>query len=149
MPDTIADSVGLDEFLNAYIVAALWSSTDSADDSGGEPLDRNYDESDIAPETVARMKADCLAFLDNKLGGRLIAIAETLEAEGKWNLPGGVNCSVMAYAGHDFFLTRCGHGCGYWDGDWPKGIGEGLDKLAEQFGASDLYVGDDERIYGS
>ena len=94
------------------------------------------------------MRADCITFLNHRLGGRLIAIAERLEAEGKWNLPGGVGCTVMSYAGHDFWLTRNGHGCGYWDGDWPKGIGVGLDKLAHKFGEFDLFVGDDGLIYG-
>jgi hypothetical protein len=45
-----------------------------------------------------------------------------LEEEGKHHCPG--RCSVTAYAGHDFYLTRNGAGCGFWeDGDWPKGIG--------------------------
>jgi hypothetical protein len=145
----VAEPEGLDEFLSAYIEAALWSSTDNADDSGGEPLDKNYGESDIAPETLARMRADCINFLNNRLGGRLIAIAERLEAEGRWSLPSGANCSVMEYAGHDFWLTRNGHGCGYFDGDWPRGIGEGLDRLAKDFGPYDLYVGDDGLIHGT
>ena len=150
MAETVAEiePEGLEEFLDAYIEAALWSSTDESDDSGGEPLDKNYGEDDIAPETLVRMRADCLAFLNHRLGGRLIGIAERLEAEGKWSLPGGVECSVMACAGHDLWLTRCGHGCGYWDGDWPKGIAEGLDKLAKEFGEFSLYIGDDGLIYG-
>ena len=37
---------------------------------------------------------------------------------------------------------------GIWDGDWPKGIAEGLDKLAKGFGTFGLYVGDDGLIYG-
>ena len=148
MTDTIAEPVGLDEFLDAYITAALWSSTDNADDSGGEPLDKNYDESDIAPETLAKMRTDCAAFLAHRLGGRLIAIVERLEAEGMWSLPAGANCTVMEYAGHDLWLTRNGHGAGYRDGDWPRGIAEGLDRLAHEFGSFDLYVGDDGLIYG-
>jgi hypothetical protein len=150
MTETVAvtEPEGLDEFLDAYVTAALWSSTDNADDSGGEPLDKNYYESDIAPETLARMRADCIAFLVHKLGGRLIGIAERLEAEGRWSLPGGAKCSVMAYAGHDLWLTRNGHGCGYFDGDWPEGIGGGMDKLAHDFGTIDLYVGDDGLIHG-
>ena len=147
MIDTTTEPVGLDEFLDAYVTAALWSSTDNADDSGGEPLDRNYDESDMAPETLAKMRTDCAAFLAHRLGGRLIAIAERLEAESRWSLPSGAGCSVMRYAGHDLWLTRNGHGCGYWDGDWPKGIAEGLEKLAHEFGEVDLYVGDDGLIY--
>ena len=125
---------GLDEFMSAYIEAALWSSTDD----NGEPFDKNHGSESLAPETSARMRTDCAAFLNHRLGGRLIGIAERLEAEGKWSLPGGVNCSVMAYAGHDLWLTRNGHGCGYWDGDWPKGIAEGLDKLAHEYGSFDL-----------
>jgi hypothetical protein len=144
----VTEPEGLDEFLASYIEAALWSSTDNADDSGGEPLDKNYDEGDIASETLSKMRADCAAFLNHRLGGRLIAIAEQLAERGHWALPGGSNCSVMEYAGHDFWLTRNGHGCGYWDGDWPKGIAEGLDKLAHEFGTFDLYVGDDGLIYG-
>lgn len=42
----------LGRFFEAYIVAALWSST--GDD--GEPLDTNYDRSDISSETLARMR---------------------------------------------------------------------------------------------
>ncbi len=145
---TLSEPEGLDEFLSAYITAALWSSTDESDESGGEPLDKHYGESDLAPETLDRMRADCVAFLNHKLGGRLIAIAERLEENGHWSLPAGVKCSVMEYAGHDFFLTRCGHGCGYWDGDWPVGIAEALDTLAREFGTYDLYVGDDGLIYG-
>lgn len=144
----VAEPQGLDEFLAAYIEAALWSTTDDADDSGGQPLDRNFDDGDIAPETLARMRADCTEFLIHKLGGRLIEIAERLEAEGRWSLPAGADCSVIAFAGHDFWLTRCGHGCGFWDGDWPSGIGEGLDRLAKEFGAYDLYIGDDGQIHG-
>jgi hypothetical protein len=145
----VADPEGLDEFLDAYIEAALWSSTDDADDGGGEPLDKNYNVDDIAPETLARMRADCIEFLNHRLGGRLIAIAERLEEAGRWSLPSGADCSIVEYAGHDFWLTRNGHGCGFWDGDWQKGVGEGLEKLAHNFGAFDLYVCDDGLIYGT
>jgi hypothetical protein len=145
--ETIAETEpeGLDDFFDAYVEAALWSSTDDE----GQPLDKHHGMDDIAPETLARMRANCLAFLAHKLGGRLIAIAERLDTEGKWSLPGGVECSVMAYAGHDAWLSRNGHGCGYFDGDWPVGIGDGLDKLAKEFGEFNLYIGDDGLIYGS
>ena len=143
--NTETDPEGLDEFLAAYVEAALWSSTDDE----GEPLDRNHDESDLAPETLARMRADCIEFLNHRLGSRLIAVADRLEAEGRWSLPARADCSVMAYAGHDLWLTRNGHGCGYFDGEWPRGIGEGLDKLSKRLGTFDLYLGDDGLIHGA
>jgi len=112
----LSEPEGLDEFLNAYITAALWSTNDESDDNGGEPLDKNYGEDDIAPVTLALMRADCAAFLYHKLGGRLLGIAERPEFEVNLSLPGGVGCSVMAYAGHALWLTRNGHGAGFWDG---------------------------------
>ena len=48
--------------------------------------------------------------------------------------------------GHDFWLTRNGHGAGFWD----RGLGELGQKLTEAtktFGTSDLYIGDDGKIY--
>ena len=39
----------------------------------------------------------------------------------------------IAQAGHDFWLTRNGHGAGFWDGDWPK-YGDMFTKIAESFG---------------
>lgn len=33
---------------------------------------------------------------------------------------------------HDFYLTRNGHGAGFWDGDYEKG--EELTKVAKSFG---------------
>lgn len=48
--------------------------------------------------------------------------------------------------GTDFWLTRNGHGAGFWD----RGYGEAGDKLtafAEKFGKQDVYKGDDGKAY--
>lgn len=34
----------------------------------------------------------------------------------------------------DFYLTRNGHGAGFWDGDYPDEIGEKLTEMAHSFG---------------
>ena len=51
--------------------------------------------------------------------------------------------------GHDFWLTRNGHGAGFWDR--PEIYGETecntLTEYAKTFGAKDTYVGDDGMIY--
>lgn len=49
-------------FFDAYVECALWSTTDNADESGGQPLDRNYGPGDIEPETLERMRKDCDQF---------------------------------------------------------------------------------------
>jgi hypothetical protein len=50
--------------------------------------------------------------------------------------------------GHDFWLTRNHHGAGFWDGDWSDGS-DVLTEIAEAFGESDMYLGDDGLIYVS
>lgn len=149
----------IDEFTRAYIECALWSETDNADESGGEPLDANYSIEDIAPEALARMVADCDKFQRERkelLDAAYVtarctcgfSIKPTYSAHGH-----AASCDVYrageydeSGAGHDFWLTRCGHGAGFWD----RGLGEVGDKLtnaAQVFGECHLYVGDDGRIH--
>lgn len=51
-------------------------------------------------------------------------------------------------AGVDFWLTRNGHGAGFWDGGWPEHSDE-LTKLSKPYGSVDLYIGDDGLIHGT
>lgn len=106
-----------EKFLTAYIECALWSSSDDDGDSL---------TADLAEETIIKMEADCLAFW--------VANEEHIDSD-------------PAKAGHDFWLTRCGHGAGFWDGDWEEPAASILDAAAEAFGNVDLYVGDDGLIY--
>lgn len=119
----------IDAFTRGYIGAALWSTMDNSDpDTGGDPLDKNYGIEDLAPSTLAQMKADAEAFQ---------------KAEAKDLKESGLSDSD---AGYDFWLTREGHGTGFWDrglGD----VGERLSKAAKAYGEFDLYVGDDGKIY--
>lgn len=128
----------LDTFTRAYIECALWSSTDNADDSGGEPLDKNYTADDIAPETFNRLVEDCTEFKHDN--------AQDLEA---------VSAQIdSSRAGHDFWLNRNDHGSGFWDeyfGD-DKNLRAAFVRLSDAskaHGCFDLYVGDDGKIHGS
>lgn len=114
----------LDAFTRAYIECALWSSTD--DD--GEPLDGLYSVDDISPECMATMAADCAGFQTS--------FAELLAKAGLSD----------EQAGHDFWLTRNGHGAGFWDCGLGA-IGDELTKMSKPYGSCDLYVGDDGLIY--
>ena len=53
-------------------------------------------------------------------------------------------------AAHDFWLTRNGHGAGFWDTSrWDKEAGKRLTKSAEKYKCVYLYIGDDGAIYHS
>lgn len=127
--------MSLKSFTDAYITAALWSSNDNADDSGGEPLDRNYGPEDMADVTMAQMQREAQAFYD--------AHSDKFTDENC----SYTGCPVDEYAGHDFWLTRNHHGAGFWDGDWKEPVASQLTEAAHAAGERDLYVGDDGLIY--
>lgn len=117
-----------EEFFDAYIEAALFTSHDELKETGGDPLDANYSIADINAETLSDMRHDCAMFFNEQ-----------------YDLLG----RNFKQAGHDFWLTRNGHGAGFWDGDWPEDVEQILTMAATKFGNYDLYIGDDGQIYGS
>ena len=117
----------VDAFTKAYIICALWASTD-----GDEPLDDNYNWTHISDKTLKQMVKDCRKF------------------QTKFGIPSYFNkqYSDAELAGHDFFLTRNSHGCGFWDrNELTKGVQDGYTKASKSFGSFDLYVGDDGKLY--
>ena len=118
----------LDDFLTAYVECALWCST--AD--GGEPLDATYDGDYIAPEALAKMRADC----DDFIAGNEDMLSDVDALFGR----GAESC------GHYFWLTRNGHVAGFWDRGMGK-LGEQLSDACKPYGSQDLYVGDDGQLY--
>ena len=130
----------LDIFTESYITTALWAETDNSDESGGEPLEHNYDVTDIAPEAMESIIADCTKFQEQ--AADLLDAASTA---GDYPVsPDSLN--VDDQAGHDFWLTRNGHGAGFWDGDWPTS-GIELTRLSHTFGPAYIYIGDDEDLH--
>jgi hypothetical protein len=132
----IGGQLKVDAFVRGYIQAVLWTSSDDQD----QPLNSNYTADDIDHVSMDRIDADCRSFL--RSAGPFL---KPNSYRGK-----GLS-SLEAIAGHDFWLTRCGHGAGFWDGDW-EGEDDGrvdgpLTAAATAFGNIDPYVGDDGKIY--
>lgn len=108
----------------AYKTAALWSSTD--DD--GNSLDSSFTPDDISEESNAEIAREVVEFW------------EAAKSEG---LVDGVSPEQF---GHDFYLTRTGHGAGFWD----RGRGDAGDRLTEMAHAyreKTPIEGDDGKIY--
>ena len=124
----------LDSFTQGYIEAAFWTES-------GEPDSPCYEKalSDLAPITLASMIEDCVNFQE-------LAQADLEKAYDY--TPSNYDA---AHAGHDFWLTRNGHGAGFWDrgfGDLrTETVGGRLSRDAKSFGGCDLYQGDDGLIY--
>jgi hypothetical protein len=114
-----------DEGYHHYVQTALWSTDDGSD----EPLDANHSEEHLSRPTRAKMKADWMAFS-----------SEHSDMVAKYG---------HEQVAHDFWLTRNGHGAGFWDGGYEEADGKKLTASAKKFGEHNLYVGDDKKIYSN
>lgn len=114
----------LETFIEQYIETLFWSETDGDD----TPLDLNHEKMDLSSETLEKIRKDCEKFFNENM--------DLLE-----KVPGG-----YSQCGHDFALTRNGHGAGFWDRGLGK-MGDILTEKCDEFGQFDLYIGDDGKIY--
>lgn len=107
----------MDSILNDYLVAALWASTISgADDSEreGTSFDEDYTVDDFSPEAVRIAKKVIEDFMS-----KATPLIEASDVE-------------MESIGHDLWLTRNGHGAGFWARDYGE-LGDQLTELAEKY----------------
>lgn len=117
----------MQESTRAYLATALWSSLDE----NGEPLDSQYNVWNVSEHTVKQSVIDIQGFLE-LCNHRDIRWWEDIH---------DLNRLL-----HYFWLTRNGHGAGFWDESWSI-WGNKLTEIAHMFPEVDLYVGDDGEIY--
>lgn len=115
------DWEGWDQFLTGYVTCAFWSSHVDDDDD----IDA-YDADNLSYEAWQKIEADCASFMFHNYA--------KLQRVG-----------TMAQHGMDFWLTRNGHGAGFWDRGY-KDLGEDLSDKAKAFGECELYVSDKGKV---
>jgi hypothetical protein len=135
----MATQTTIEAVVLGYMECALWSSTDDE----GEPLDGSYELYDFADEANTSIHETVEDFLD-------------LIGDEVWNWD---QFWTPERLGHDLWLTRNGHGAGFWDRYYEgsrqtsqrlgAAIGRQLTELCKSYGTSDVYVGDDGKLYVS
>jgi len=119
------------DFTKQYLIAALWSSIDT---NTNESLANNYIVGDCSAETLNGAIDDCADF----------QAANASDLELAYATPG----YDWDQAAHDFWFTRNHHRTGFWDRGLGE-VGKRLTEAAHLYGAVDLYVGHDGKIYGA
>ncbi len=123
----------MNKFVEQYLETALWSSTDTDDDEYSKSygyefsFDERFDPYSITKEGLEVVTKDCSLFVE--LAGELLEKAGLNEDD----------------AAHDFWMTRNGHGAGFWDRGLGE-LGERLTKIAKTFGESYLVVDRDDQF---
>jgi hypothetical protein len=133
----------IDDVVRAYAETALWSSTHYAEAEGdmesgdGEPMDANHGVDDIHADTYAEMLLDVSDFILANLedfAGYVSRMSSRVSFQ-----------DALEAFGHDFWLTRNGHGAGFWD----RGLGALGDRLTDAskpYGEVNLWVDADGSV---
>ena len=110
----------MNAMVTAYLVCALWSSVTGKD----IPFDQDHDVDDFDEATVKEATEECEEFKRDA--------AHLIEG---W---------TDEELGHDLWLTRNGHGTGFWDRGRPHGLE--LTKMAKDLGEAYCWERDDGKV---
>jgi len=111
-----------DAFLMAYVECMLWSSQSDCESS----VTDEHSFMDLSDEANKQVVDDCNDFQESF--GELMV---------------GLDASQC---GHDFWLTRNGHGAGFWDRGYGE-VGKKLTEASKAYGECYPYVSYDGLIY--
>ena len=109
------------EAITGYQACAVWLATDDDGES--------VDHCELSDDSASELADDIINFLAGLPASLVLQYA--LATGDTWQ-----------FFGHDFFLTRNGHGAGFWD----RGLGELGEKLSEHaraYGSRDLFFNDE------
>lgn len=124
------------EMLIAYLEIALTLTADYYNENHYYDEDEeeeredwdNFTIYDISQDSWSKAKIDCIKFL-SKIPLTMIV-----------NLDAGE-------IGSDFWLTRNGHGAGFWDRGYDDDVEKKLMDSVKQFGTQDLYLGNNNELH--
>jgi hypothetical protein len=135
----------LDDLVAAYIGCALWSSS-IEEDFANWWVQRHPNERKPAPDVSMESFGFTADDLDEAAGCEIREDCESFLSAMRDDLTLYREQRSLRNAGHDFWLTRNGHGAGFWDRGLGA-LGERLTEMAKPYGDQTLYVSDDERIH--
>ncbi len=128
MPDLTLDDC--DEFTRSYVNTLYWLLTGQGGDNHNFSPDFEISDDDLSQDTIKEILEDCTDFVQS--------FGVYFEGE-------------EDRAGHDFALTRNGHGAGFWDGDW-EGIYQRLreeDPTSDRYDSLGDFLSDMSKPYGT
>jgi hypothetical protein len=111
-----------DGAIKGYVEALLWVNTYTED---GEPAGiawAEYELDDFSADDQQVIRSTVVDFIESNLDDYNEYLVRRATSDGTYNPSKGTEAE---YFGHDFLLTRSGHGAGFWD----RGLGELGDRL--------------------
>ena len=115
-------NLDINAFVNSYLATASWVTIDDCSEC-----------SDFTREAKIKARKDCETFIS-----RVVFVFGKDKAEELLTIPGN---DLTYLAPHDFFLTRNGHGAGFWDSPniYGEDESEGLTRISQEMRGADCY----------
>ena len=129
----------IDSIVEGYLTCQLWAGLDY-DREDNPPLDQNYGREDISPEYAEKVRDELLTVVTE----HPLAVRMYLNTLGRYESARSQYDRNELF-GHDFYLTREGHGAGFWDRGIGE-IGEYLTKIAKAYGSAEELFDNGEGI---
>jgi hypothetical protein len=127
---SVVDESYIRRFTDAYVDTELWSSSVYLEEHDESPVPADELDATVYPGTMQAIANVCRDFVE---GSR--ELLEQLHAEFPQVEP--------EQCGHDFSLTRNGHGAGFWDRGYGA-IGDALSDASRPYGETYWYLVDGE-----
>lgn len=129
----VMEQLEVSDFVKHYLAAAEWTDCNADhDDPDAEGIWPGFEQANgWHTDAVRDAIEDCenFIFLITNIEWDDCNLFEAYESAGGQN-------SLM---GHDFWLTRNGHGAGFWDRGLGK-VGDAMSEAAKTFGSKDCYL---------
>lgn len=126
--------VETERFYDGYVDAMMWANTYGEDHNGDViPADAYTESRGLTVSAEESLRQDVADFLDDHTE-RLIRAAVRRK-----------HGYTFESAGHDYALTRNGHGTGFWDRGLGM-VGDALDAIARPYGERNLWINADGRV---
>lgn len=120
-----AEYDALSDFCKTYVEAMFFTNDFANGDPENEFKMNELGVRRLPRESIRAIKRDCDKFLALEVDGKTVQ---------QWIDESELDSECTGTPAHDFWYSRQGHGCGFWDGDYSDVIGEALDKAAKQMG---------------
>ena len=149
----------INEILKGYIVAALWTEEERLNDEYGVDDELIYgDNDDDELEKIINLSSNINKkgfdtftkedIEDNSLIKAYTDIKEFIKKVGEDTIESAITEDNVEpdTIGHDLWLTRNGHGAGFFDGHYDEEIEEKFLNASREMGSVDLYINENGKL---
>jgi hypothetical protein len=133
----LSTELDINKIMDSYLESAIWTEEERMQEDEVSEYGELGDDSEVRDMVTDAMDLNIHNFSDDSKIQAYTDIKKFLSLIGDT-----ANIMTEEQLGHDLWLTRNGHGAGFWDRGYDEADVAILNKASEDLGEIDLYVDD-------